>query len=84
MAKDLKEWIRTALQGSSSRAPVDTTVLAKGRRRKRVEAALMEMYQANEVCCCKLFKGSEERVVWWISGAGVIAPITHRTPKGAA
>lgn len=83
MAKDLKDQIRATLQGSSSRAPVDTDVLAKGHHRSRVEAALMEMYQANEICCCKLIKGGRERVVWWIGGAGVYAPITHRIPKEA-
>lgn len=84
MAKDLKDEIRAALQGSSSRAPVDTDELAKGHHRRHVEAALMEMYQANELCCCKLIKGGSERVVWWVGGAGAFAPITHRTPKAVA
>lgn len=83
MAKDLKQEIRAALQGSSSRAPVDTDVLAEGHHRSRVEAALMEMYQANELCCCKLIKGDGERVVWWIGGAGAFAPITHRMKVAA-
>lgn len=81
MADDLKNEIRKALAGASSRAPVDTNEIAIGRRRSRVKAALMEMYQAGELSCCKITDGDGERVVWWISGAGVYAPITHRMPK---
>ncbi|OHC89194.1 MAG: hypothetical protein A3J87_00205 [Sideroxydans sp. RIFOXYB12_FULL_59_6] len=84
MLTSLKNEIRAALANTSSQRPVDTDVLATGHRRSRVEAALMEMYQANEVCCCKLTKGSSERVVWWIGGAGAFAPITYRTLRMAA
>lgn len=65
---DLKTEILAALDGSSSQRPVDTDVLSKGHHRSRVEAALMEMYQAHEVCCCKIIKDRNERVVWWIAG----------------
>lgn len=79
MLTDLKNEIRAALAGSSSQKPVDTDVLAKGHHRSRVEAALMELYQVQEVCCCKITKGDVERVVWWIGGAGMPSPITYRT-----
>lgn len=65
MLTDLKNEIRQALAGTSSQKPVDTDVLAKGHHRSRVEAALMELYQAQEVCCCKITKRDIERVVWW-------------------
>ncbi|ADE10440.1 hypothetical protein [Sideroxydans lithotrophicus] len=68
MLIDLKSAIRTALVGSSALNPVDTEVLVKGHHRSRVEATLMELYQAREIGCCKIIKGSHESIVWWISG----------------
>ncbi len=72
MLTDLKNEIRAALAETSSQQTVDTDVLAKGHHRSRVEAALMELYQAQEVCCCKITKRKSkiikrdiERVVWW-------------------
>jgi hypothetical protein len=79
MLTDLKNEIRQALAGTSSQKPVDTDVLAKGHHRSRVEAALMELYQAQEVCCCKITTRGVERVVWWVGGTGAIAPINYRT-----
>lgn len=73
MLIDLKANIRKALSGSSSQHPVDASVLVKGRQRRRVEAALMELYQANEVGCCKVTKRGEASTVWWLIG-GVSAP----------
>lgn len=67
MHTDLKNHIRAALSGSSSSAPVATDTLAKGHQRRRVEAALMEMYQAREVACCKITKAGRENVVWWLA-----------------
>ena len=68
MLADLKNEILAALAGSSAQKPVDTVVLTKGHHRRRVEAVLLEMYQAREVCCCKIIKGGSESVVWWIAG----------------
>lgn len=65
---DLKSQLLTALANSSATNPVDTSALAQGHQRGRVEAALMELYRDNKVCCCKIIKGGQERVVWWISG----------------
>lgn len=79
MLTDLKNEIRKALAGTSGQKPVDTEVLVKGHHRSRVEAALMELYSAQEVCCCKITKRDIERVVWWVGGAGMPAPISHRT-----
>lgn len=73
MPIDLKANVRKALAGSSSQHPVDTAVLAKGHHRRRIEAALMELYQANEVGCCKVIKRGEASTVWWLIG-GVCAP----------
>lgn len=68
MLTDLKTVIRTALAGTTSSNPVDTDALAKGHQRRSVEAALMEMYQAQEICCCKIIKRGSESVVWWRGG----------------
>jgi len=93
MLADLKNEIRAALSGSSAQKPVDTVVLTKGHHRRRVEAVLMEMYQAREVCCCKIIKGGSESVVWWIAGNAPsqpqrygkqAAPKNPTTPKQAA
>lgn len=65
---DLKSELRHALKGSSAQKPVDFSVLAKGHHRRSVEIALMQMYWEREVGCCKVFLGSLETTVWWISG----------------
>lgn len=65
---NLKLELRLRLAGSTSQKPVDFAALAKIHHRRRVEAALMEMYQDREVGCCKVFLGSLETTVWWISG----------------
>lgn len=69
MPIDLKAAIRNALAGSSSHQPVDTAKLYSHGTRKKVQAALMALYQAQEVCCCKIIKGELESVVWWLSGS---------------
>lgn len=79
MLTNLKNEIRAALAETSSQQTVDTNVLATGHHRSRVEAALMELYSAQEVCCCKITTRGVERVVWWVGGAGAIAPINYRT-----
>ena len=81
----LKAEILTALAGSSSQQPVDTVVLAKRlkRQRGRVEAALMELYQTQALCCCKIIKQGAESVVWWVAGAGQTVPISYRHPGSA-
>ena len=68
MHTDLKLAIRNALAGSSSHQPVDTATLYSHGTRKQVQAALMELYQAREVFCCKIIKGEQESVVWWCVG----------------
>ena len=82
MLADLKNEILAALAGSSAQKPVDTVVLTKGHHRRRVEAVLMEMCQAREVCCCKIIKGGSESVVWWIAGNAPSQP--RRYGKQAA
>ena len=68
MLTELKKKIRAALAGSTAQKPVETYSIVKGHQRGRVEAALMELYQAREVYCCKIIKGGRESVVWWLSG----------------
>ena len=80
MDTKLKSHILSALFGSTSRNPVDTRVLvARGYEQADVEAALMALYQEQQICCCKIIKGGMERVVWWMGGAGQVAPISFRT-----
>lgn len=81
---DLKTELRHALKGSSAQKPVDFGVLAKGHLRSRVEAALMEMYGEREVGCCKVFLGSLESTVWWISGVFDQTPFYGKTNKPKA
>ena len=76
--------IRNALAGSSSQQPVDTGKLYPLGTRAAVKAALMELYQAREVYCCKHIKCGQESVVWWLVG-GVSAPHSFgRTGRSAA
>ena len=65
---DIKLELRRILRGSSSQSPVDFATLAKGHQRRRVEIALMQMYQEREIGCCKITKGREETTVWWMAG----------------
>lgn len=81
---DIKAAIRKALAGSSSQQPVDTAALFPLGTHKQVKAALMELYQAHEVYCCKTIKGAHENVVWWTVG-GVPAPHSYgRVGRSAA
>ena len=71
---DLKSKLLPLLAKTTSQAPVDTDTLAQGHRRRDVEAALMEMYQARTIGCCKLIKAGNESIVWWAIGH------TEKTP----
>lgn len=73
---DLQTAIRHALAGSSIQQQVDTATLYSHGTRKQVQAALMELYQAREVCCCKIIDIGGENIVWWLSG-GVGAPHSY-------
>lgn len=91
MQTDLKFSIRNALSKSTSQKPVDTAELYKiGAcrgviNRAPIHAALMEMYRANEVCCCKITKGGRENVVWWLSGAASLPRLSYNVAiKSAA
>jgi len=72
---DLKKAIRKTLAGSSSKQPVDTCKLYKFGTHAAVEAALLELYRARQVCCCKIIKGGRENIVWWL--AGDVMPLGH-------
>lgn len=65
---DLKTEIQKALAGSTSQQPVDTAALYHLGTQKRVKAALMEMYQARELCCCMITRGGTVSVMWWLAG----------------
>lgn len=81
MPTDLKSEILAALADTSSQRPMDTKAIIKKTRRQRdhVEAALLEMYQTQQIACCKIIKGGSEAVVWWISGNSMTALISFRT-----
>lgn len=76
MPIELKDAIRNALAGSSSRQPVNTRKLYPLGTRKQVEAELLAMYQANEVCCCKIIDVGGENIIWWLSGK-VVQPHSY-------
>lgn len=65
----LKDELRAALANTGSQSPIDTETLAKGHQRRRVEAALMEMYQDREVCCCQVTRHGTTTILWWCVGA---------------
>lgn len=77
MKTNLKEAICHALAGSSSQQPVDVAELYKLGARKKVEAALLEMYRQQKVGCCLITRDSISKSVWWLIG-GVSAPISFR------
>lgn len=70
MKATLHSEILAALTGTSSQRPMETSAIIDKTRhqRGRVEAALLEMYQAKQIYCCKIINGSE-CVVWWLLGA---------------
>lgn len=75
MRINLKTQLLLLLAGSSSQQPVDTAKLYKLGKRDAVEAALLELYHAHQVCCCKVTKGKQENIVWWLSGG--VTPLGH-------
>lgn len=93
MKATLHSEILAALTGTSSRCPMETaTIIDKTRhQRGRVEAALLELYQAKQIYCCKIINGSE-CVVWWLLGAArqtqaygrSLTPKKEETPKRRA
>lgn len=82
----LKRAIREALAGSSGQKPVPVeTLYALGPDREAVEAALLELYRAQEIGCCLHSKAGVQRSVWWESGGGGKQwTITTRRHKGGA
>lgn len=68
----VKAAIREALIGAHSRNPLPTEKLLLFGARAEIEAALLEMYRAGELACCKITRGGNESVVWWMAGA--VAP----------
>lgn len=54
MAIDLKTDILKTLAGSSSQQPVDMGSLYALGTLKRVQEALLELYQAQQIACCKI------------------------------
>jgi hypothetical protein len=77
---DLKTAIRAALAGSSSQQPVDTQQLYQLGQRKRVQAALMDMYAAREVSCCLITTRGVSRSVWWSVDTLRALPKYGKTP----
>lgn len=71
MLTEIKNEIRTVLAGTTIQQPRDTDAVIEQtrRQRRRIETALLEMYQAQQVYCCKIIKGGAERIVWWIAGS---------------
>lgn len=61
--------IRQALKASSAQKPLATETILVGAPRRRVEAALLTMYQRREVCCCKIIRGGHESIVWWVTSS---------------
>lgn len=71
MSADLKAEILAALAGTTAQHPMDThAIITKTRRQSgRIKVALYELYQARQVCCCRIAKPSSVQDVWWRAGA---------------
>lgn len=65
---NLKAQLTAALAGTTSQKPIDTATLTQGHQRRLVEAELMRMYSRREAGCCKITKGGQDSVVWWLIG----------------
>jgi hypothetical protein len=79
MSCDLKTAIRQALEGSTSQNHVDIGLLYKLGARKKVEAALLEMYRQQVVGCCLITRDSVQKSVWWLTGA-CLAQVEYGRP----
>ena len=64
----LRAKLAAALAGTTSQSPIDTATLAQGHQRRLVETELMRMYSRREAGCCKITKGGQDSVVWWLIG----------------
>lgn len=81
MAKDdLKSAILKALSGSSSQRPVDVSRLYKLGDEAGVQAALLEMYHVNQVCCCRIIRRGLDTSVWYLPGV-TIMPHAYGKPN---
>lgn len=88
MRTELKTVLREALAGSSSQHPITTEKLYPlGPSRAAVESALLALYGAREVGCCKITMGEVTRVEWWLAGQPGKSPRYGRSlclpPRGA-
>lgn len=72
---NLKTQLTAALAGTTSQNPIDTATLVHGHQRRLVEAELMRMYSRREAGCCKITKGGQESVVWWLTGVLPPTPV---------
>lgn len=78
---NIKAQLTAALAGTTSQNPIDTATLTQGHQRRIVEAELMRMYSRREAGCCKITKGGQESVVWWL--IGVLPPTPSCRLKAA-
>ena len=78
--RDLKTKILTALEGSTSQNPVDIKDLYSLGTRQRISQALLALYEAREVSCCKITTRGEERNVWWRIGTLRTLPKYGKVP----
>jgi hypothetical protein len=84
MANDLKTAILKMLAGSSSQRPVDVSRLYKLGDEAGVQAALLEMYHASQVCCCLIIRRGVETSVWWRPGVVNMQHSYGRTTRSGA
>lgn len=69
MDTDLKSKLLKALEGTNSQKPIATEDLYATGTMYRVQCALLDLYHAQEINCCKIEKGGKETIVWWKVGA---------------
>jgi hypothetical protein len=76
---DIKQQLLAAMAHATSQKPVETAKLYPLGERDQVEAALLELYRAHAVGCCKIINGSE-RIVWWPTRQTVFSPVGPHRP----
>ena len=67
--KSLQAAIMQALDESNSQNPVVTEDLYTTGTMYRVQCALLDLYHAQQINCCKVEKGGKETILWWKTGA---------------
>lgn len=65
MLTNLQTKLLEAMAEATSQKPVDISKLYPLGTTEAVQDALLSLYQAQKVACCKIIKRGVETIVWW-------------------